>query len=89
VSVEDAAKNICGYLVEAEIHGPDVKRTYGTWLWKTERERERERVCVLGEVDDDQWDGATPSHSLEHRVCVFWGPFRDAGVRILLASNAL
>ncbi len=26
--MEDAAAPICGYLVEAEIHGPDVKQAY-------------------------------------------------------------
>lgn len=28
MGVEDAAANICSYLVEAEIFGPDVKATY-------------------------------------------------------------
>jgi hypothetical protein len=34
-SIEDPSTNTCGYLVEAYIHGPDVKNTYNHALKAT------------------------------------------------------
>jgi len=44
VSIEDPTADppICAYLVEADVHGPDVKRTY-TQALKGERRREEGR----------------------------------------------